>query len=103
MWLKFLSQWNCISFFLDDNHSIAADMHLYTDATDKAFGGYYDNKWFQGSFPDNLISDGDKLSMAFRELYPIVMAIVLWGHTWTSRRILFYCNKMSAVEIISKG
>jgi hypothetical protein len=50
MWHKFLSQWNGTSFFLDDAITNAADMHLYTDATDSAFGGYYSGKC---GFKDN--------------------------------------------------
>lgn len=41
--------------------------------------------------------------MAFFELYPIVMACVLWGHNWNRKRILFHCDNMSTVDIISKG
>ena len=41
--------------------------------------------------------------MALCELYPIVMACVLWGSQWTQKRILFFCDNMSTVDIISKG
>lgn len=41
--------------------------------------------------------------MAFRELYPIVIASLLWGHLWTSKRILFYCDNEATVKIIHKG
>ena len=101
MWHKFLSKWNGISFFLDDNITFAADMHLFTDATDKAFGGYFNGQWFQGHFPSAILQQ--QCSMAFLELYPIVMACVLWGHTWSQKRILFHCDNQATVEIISKG
>ena len=65
MWHKFLSQWNGTSFFLDDDITNAADMHLYTDATDSAFGGYYSGKWFQGQFPSEILLTNEKPSMAF--------------------------------------
>lgn len=39
----------------------------------------------------------------FSELYPIVMACLLWGKGWCRKRILFYCANMSTVEIITKG
>jgi hypothetical protein len=41
--------------------------------------------------------------MAFFELYPIVMACVLWGHLWTRKQILFNCDNLAAVDIITKG
>ena len=103
MWFKFLSNWNGVSFFLNDNITTTADMCLYTDATDRAYGGIYGNLWFQGSFAQDLDTEGDKKSMAFCELYPIVMACVLWGHQWCRQRILFYCDNQSTVDIINKG
>ena len=106
MWLKFLSQWNGISFFLNDHITKAADIKLFTDATDKAFGGIYGNKWFQGHFPREIQSSldpKDKLSMAFNELYPIVMALILWGQQWKRKRLLFYCDNLATVNIINKG
>ena len=31
------------------------------------------------------------------------MACVLWGHEWQRKRILFHCDNMATVDIISKG
>ena len=104
MWQKFLSNWNRVSFFLNDNITNSADMHLYTDSTDKAFAGIYYHKWFLSEFPPNLISeDSEKMSMALLELYPIVVSCVLWGNKWNRKRILFHCDNMSTVQIINKG
>ena len=103
MWLKFLSGWNGVSFFLDDDITTNADMHLFTDATDKSFGGIYHNQWFQGEFPAELLKENDTMSMALFELYPIVVACVLWGKQWKKLRIVFHCDNMSTVQIINKG
>ena len=100
MWSLFLKQWNGVSFFINDNITQSADMQLYTDATDRSFAGFYNNRWFQGFFPEELL---DGTSMAFCELYPIVMACVLWGHQWNRLRILFHCDNEATVEIIRKG
>lgn len=102
MWFMFLQSWNGISFFHDDHFTDASSIQLYTDATPTSFGGYYGGKWFQGNF-DLSISEGEETSMAFYELYPIVMACLLWGHTWERRRILFHCDNLATVDIISKG
>ena len=105
MWQEFLQGWNGVSFFLDDNITNAADVHLYTDATDRAFGGIFANKWFQIVFPDDIISqdNNDVTSMALLELYPIVVACFLWGCQWQKKRILFHCDNMATVQIINKG
>ncbi|XP_033745599.1 uncharacterized protein LOC117331113 [Pecten maximus] len=101
MWAHFLRNWNGVSFFLDDHITSSADLHLFTDATNQAFGGIYRNQWFKGVFPEEL--KRDQPSMALFELYPIVMSCMLWGHQWTKKRILFHCDNMATVDIISKG
>jgi hypothetical protein len=102
MWLLFLKNWNGVSFFLNDHTTVAAGLELYTDATESAFGGYFNKCWFQGYFPQEILKD-EQISMAFLELYPIVMACVLWGHQWSRLRIVLYCDNMSTVDIINKG
>ena len=47
--------------------------------------------------------DGDDLSMAFRELYPIVAAAVIWGKKWTCKKIVFMCDNQATVYILCKG
>ena len=44
-----------------------------------------------------------QMSMAFMELYPIVVAAILWGHLWRGTRIIFMCDNQSVIDIIFKG
>jgi hypothetical protein len=102
MWYDFLDQWNGISFFIDDNIITTADFDLYTDASSTiGFGDYFRTKWFQGKWPKLVIDE--LFSMAYLELYPIVIAAVLWGSDWAGKRILFHCDNSSTVCIIKKG
>ncbi|XP_061175615.1 uncharacterized protein LOC133184543 [Saccostrea echinata] len=82
MWETFLKQWNGHSFFLEENVTCASDISLYTDASSTiGYGGYYYGEWFQGKWPPEIQDLGDDtLSMALLELYPIVVAAVIWGH-----------------------
>ena len=79
-------------------------MKLYIDASLVGFAAVVGSQWFYSKWPEQLssVSEGD-LSMAFRELYPIVAAVVIWGKCWVKRRILFMCDNLSAVFIIQKG
>ena len=79
MWHKFLSEWNGVSFFLDDDVVSSADLLLFTDATNTTFGGIFGDRWFQGEISQDVLLLSQANSMAFCELYPIVMACVLWG------------------------
>lgn len=103
MWALFLEQWNGISFFLESQDTNAEDLQFFTDATPTGFGGFYQGKWFSGRFEDNMIPDNTKASMALFELYPIVMATVLWGHSWGRKKIIVNCDNAATVDIINKG
>ncbi|XP_069109890.1 uncharacterized protein [Argopecten irradians] len=105
MWLFFLQNWNGVSLFYETVITTVADFTLFTDAAStKGFGDFFKGKWFSEEWPLDLpyITDGT-LSMAFLELYPIVVAAVLWGDQWTCKRIKFYCDNQATVQIISKG
>ena len=103
MWALFLEQWNGVSFFLDNREISADDLEFFTDATPKGFGGYFQGKWFLGHFDINFVPDDAKSSMALFELYPIVVATVLWGPLWCRKRIIVNCDNAATVEIINKG
>ena len=104
MWHKFLRKWNGISLFYDTHFTASTEMQLFTDLSLVGFGRIFQNQWFCTEWPPQLpsIKDGD-LSMAFRELYPIVAAAIIWGKSWTSKRILFLSDNLSTVFIIQHG
>lgn len=70
-----------MSLFHETTITVASDMELYTDASSTmGFGGFFRRSWFCDKWPSDLPNEGDeKLSMAFRELYPIVIAAIHWG------------------------
>lgn len=103
MWSLFLKQWNGISFFLDEETTQSDNLKFYTDATPTGYGGYYNGMWFYGEFDIDLVPSSCKASMALFELYPIVMAAVLWGKHWCKKRIVVNCDNAATVEIINKG
>lgn len=104
-WHTFLLQWNGVSMFYDSEYTQASDMELFTDASSKiGFGGYFNGKWFCSPWPDELQGPSEsKFSMAFLELYPIVVSAILWGHMWGSKRIVFRCDNEATVYIVNKG
>lgn len=105
MWAKFLKGWDGVSLFLDLQETTAPDMQLYTDASGTlGYGGYFQGQWFQGSWPDSLIESLDRaVSISFQELYPIVLAAILWGKSWSRKRVQFLCDNEGTVYILNKG
>ena len=43
------------------------------------------------------------LSIADKELFPIVVAATLWGSQWVSRRVEFICDNESVVAVLKSG
>ena len=107
LWREFLEHWNGVSVFLEAKVTPAQGMDLWTDSSGTlGFGGYHRGAWFQGRWPHEWFTNGvntSGLSMAFLELFPIVVAIHLWGHKWSGKRILLHCDNQATVAIIRKG
>ena len=105
VWLRFLSEWNGVALFLEKGVTKAADYTLYTDAAATiGYGGFFQNKWFQAIWPPELaLKDNKQRSKAFLELYPIVVASMLWGSEWEVKKIMLYCDNEATVHIINKG
>ena len=87
-WLRFLSSWNGVHMFYEIDFTSNFDTQLYTDASSTiGFGGFYNWKWFCSRWSEDLPSLNDKtLPMTFLELYPIVVAAMLWGSEWKRKR-----------------
>jgi len=80
MWLEFLTHWNGINLFYENELTNASNISLYTDAASTiGFGGSFQNESFYGSRPEELPNISDYCaSMAFLKLYLIVVGAVLW-------------------------
>lgn len=103
-WLRFLSDWNGVTVFHDCEFTNSFDMELFTDAASTlGFGGYFHGKYFYSTWPVDLPLLTDNFSMALLELYPIVVAALLWGSEWSCKRILFWCDNEATVAIVKKG
>lgn len=104
MWHTFLSHWNGVSLFLDVSCTAAPDLTLYTDASGTlGFGGYYQGHWFQDHWPPDLeehIPDHE-ISMAYKELVPIVVAAEIWGHQWPLKIILSFRDNQATCFILN--
>ncbi len=106
LWQQFLSSWNGISFFNNDYATQPEDIQLYTDAAPSTgFGGYYSGRWVASEWPpefSHLVQQTDSPLSAHYEMYPVIIAAILWGHEWSKHTILIHFDN-SVVEIITKG
>ncbi|XP_046567983.1 uncharacterized protein LOC124276384 [Haliotis rubra] len=103
MWLTFLTKFNGVSVFQDQLWVDNSHLQLYTDASGSTgFGAYLQGEWFCGRWPDQWVVNGTTLDMTFLELFPIVLAIKIWGPQLANKKILFYCDNQAVVAIINK-
>lgn len=54
----------------------------------------------QGGKMESLDSETRCPSSTQYQLYPIIIATIIWGHTWTSKSILIHCDNTAVVVII---
>ena len=62
-----------------------------------AYGTFMDNTWFNGQWSTLQFP----LSIAYKELFPVVLAAHVWGPGWFHRRILFHIDNKAVVHILN--
>jgi hypothetical protein len=66
--------------------------------------GLFASHWFLSSWrPHHAISANSGISIAWQELFAIVVAAALWGPAWHGKRILFNCDNEGVVQALRKG
>ena len=99
-WIDYLPNWNGISFFLDSEWITNEPLDLFTDASDHGIGCYFMGSWIYQKFPEGV---KEKVSITWRELYTIVVAVLTWSGHFQGKRIIFHCDNLAAVHIVTKG
>lgn len=101
MWLSFLKDFNGVAIIQPDRWESDADLDLFTDASGEiGFGGYFQGKWFCGEWPAFVLSRN--CSIAWKEMVPIVLAVLLWGPTLGGKRIRIHTDNMAVKSIVNK-
>lgn len=101
-WKEFISHWNGAALFLSSSWVDSDILELYTDVSGSlGFGGIYGLKWFQGSWQSHQQLGQPGISIAWQELFAIVVACHMWGNTFANKRIIFYCDNESVVHIVN--
>ena len=99
MWLVFLQDFNGVSIFQDQMWLGGEDAKIFTDASGViGFAGFLDGRWFQGHWPENVLGH----SIAWKEFFPIVTAVCLWGQLLKGKRIILKCDNQAVVAILNK-
>ena len=94
-WQTFLVQWNGVSFLLPPSHLPRAE--VTTDASGSwGAGAWHQSAWFQIQW-DHRSQD---LSIAAKELIPIIMACHVWGKLWAGHQVICHCDNQVVVACL---
>ncbi|CAC5394003.1 unnamed protein product [Mytilus coruscus] len=91
-WQNFLKNFNGKSLILTDRWLTSDQLHLFTD------GALFGSQWFLGKWD----TKWQKQNIAFLELYPIVLAVEIWGHRFENQCIYFHTDNIALVSVINK-
>ena len=99
VWLAFLSSFNGISFFRNEEWCNSTKLNLYTDASGSiGFGAIFGDSWCYGRWPASWLNR----NIAILEFFPIVFSLCLWGDKMRNHSILFFTDNNALVHVINK-
>jgi hypothetical protein len=77
---------------LDQHWSSNSDLELFTDSAGGAqlgFGIHFGGKWAQSAWPTAWCESDVLSDITFLELFPVVIAVNIWGDLLRNKKILF--------------
>ena len=94
----FVEEFNGRSFFFGDVWETSQTLQLYTDSAGSiGFGAVFGRHWFYGSWPDLWKT----YNIALLELFPIVIAVHIWGSLMALKRVMFFSDNAAVVDVIN--
>lgn len=99
-WFEFIENFNGKLCFLFDNWVSSDTLKLFSDAAG-VHGGYaavFGSYWFAGRWPAEM----ESLHITVKELFPIVLAVEIWGKSLKNHKVLFFTDNAAVVDIINK-
>lgn len=97
IWLRFIRNFNGHSIWQED--FVSSDLlQLYTDAAGSiGFGVYFNGRWSAESWPDRWFQLNFHKNILLLELFPVLVAIEIWGELLRNKRILFHSDNKGVV------
>ena len=95
-WHAFVQTWNGVSLLPS-----SCPLKIITSDASGSWGcgATYLNLWFQLQWPQHWAG----VTIAPKELIPIVMGVALWGIHWSGSRVCCLCDNAAVVAAVNKG
>lgn len=102
VWHRFLGEYNGRSLWMEAMVSVR-ELDLFTDAAGSVgFGAIFKRKWCAGRWHSSWEEAKLLGNLALLELFPIVLALELWGSEFSNKRVRFHCDNLGVVQAINK-
>ena len=98
IWLRFLDIYNGVSLITPHYKADSASLHLYSDASKYGYGVTFGKAWFQGTWSPRW----QQFDITVLELYPIYMAMAIFGESLAHHKVVFHCDNQAIVAILNK-
>ena len=96
-WDEFLSSWHGMSFWLFPGTVALTNLEVTSDTSGSlGFGTYFQGEWFSGAWATCHFGQ----SIAYKELFPIVIAAHIWGPRWSRHHILLRSDNEAVIHIL---
>ncbi|KAM4704352.1 LOW QUALITY PROTEIN: uncharacterized protein WCC33_012757 [Rhinophrynus dorsalis] len=100
VWDCFLRDFNGRSLWLAPVSS-NVEVGLQTDAAGSVgFGAILGADWCMGCWPAWWVGSGLTRNLVFLELFPIVVALELWGDSLRNNCVVFHCDNLGVVDVV---
>ena len=87
-----------MSFWLFPGVSAASDLEVTSDAAGSlGFGAFFKGEWFSGTW----VPCQFEQSIAYKELFPAVIAAHVWGIQWFRQHIIFWSDNKAVVNMLN--
>jgi len=99
-WREFFHSWEGLSFLLSPQWAPLPEFYVSSHAAGAlGYGANFVNEWFVCKWS----SSQQPLSIAYKELFPVVVAAHLWGDRWATKRVEFCSDNMAVVFALHSG
>lgn len=102
VWARFLEQYNGRSLLLEGPVS-SSELELYTDASGAhGFGAFFQGEWCAEAWPSSWREAGHCVNLALLELFPILVAMEIWGERLKGKRVRWLCDNLGVVQAVNR-
>ncbi|KAM4704927.1 uncharacterized protein WCC33_009743 [Rhinophrynus dorsalis] len=103
VWQKFLVDYNGHTCWQESEVN-SQELAMFTDASGSVgFGAFFRGAWCAQSWPDCVRQSPLVRNLAFLELFPIVVAVEIWGEKLRNKKVLFWSDNMAVVHVINRS